>query len=87
MKNEEDIFLVIWIVSCIIILIYLIDDFNNPIVDFNATLGTYFTPTYLLDLLLLLVCMFNFFIGLIVLLNLIVKKIPFLNQFYHRRYE
>lgn len=66
---------------------YLIDDFNSPAMDFNASFGTYLTPTFLLDFLLLLVSLCNLFLGLLILLNLIVKKIPFFSRFYQKRYD
>jgi hypothetical protein len=87
MKNEEDVYLVVWIISCIIILLYLLDDFNIPNSSFQDSFATYFTPTYLLDLMLLLVSFCNLLIGLLILLNLIVKKMPFLNRYYTTRYE
>lgn len=87
MKKEEDIFLATWLVSCILILMYLIDDFNSPLMDFNASFGTYLTPTYLLDFLLLLVSLCNLFLGLLILLNLIIKKIPFFSRFYQKKYD
>ncbi len=86
MKNEEDVFLVVWIFSCLIILLYLIDDFNSPIHNFAESFATYLTPTYLLDLLLFLASVCNLFIGLMILINLIVKKWPFLTSYYTKRY-
>lgn len=87
MKNEEDVFLVVWILSCLIILLYLIDDFNNPVHNFSQAFASYLTPTYPLDLLLLLSSICNLFIGLMILVNLIVKKWPFLKSYYSRRYD
>jgi uncharacterized membrane protein YjjP (DUF1212 family) len=81
------VFLVVWIISCIIILLYLIDDFNNSNKSFAGSFATYLTPEYLLDLLILLSSFCNLLIGIIILINLIVKKWPFLNCYYGKRYE
>lgn len=87
MKNEEDVFLVVWVISCIIILLYLIDDYYIPNPNFDSSFGSYLTPTYVLDLLLLLVSLCNLFVGFLILLNLIIKKVPFLGRYYSKRYE
>ena len=87
MKNEEDVFLVVWIISCIIILLYMIDDFTNPNDIFATSLGKYLTPQYLLELLILLSSFCNLLIGIIILINLIVKKWPFLHRYYAKCYE
>lgn len=66
---------------------FLLADFNSPTVNFNASFGTYLTPTFLLDLLILLVSLCNLLLGLLILLNLIVKKIPFFSRFFQKRYD
>jgi hypothetical protein len=84
--NEDDFFLFVWVVSCLITLVYLFADFELPNHDFNATLALYLRPASFLEGLILILSCLNLGCSSLLLLNLLLKKIPFLSQFYATRH-
>ena len=73
--------------SCLIVLNYLLYDYMDPKQDFNYLLGTFITPTDFLSFFMLVLQMITAFCGLILLINLVLKKIPFLVSIHRRKYE
>jgi hypothetical protein len=59
----------------------------DPKQDFNYLLGTFITPTDFLSIFMLILQMISAFCGLILLINLVLKKVPFLVSIHRRKYE
>ena len=77
-KSEDDIFLIIWVVSCLITLNYLLFDYMTPYHIFNDLIGHFLVPTHFLSVFMLILELISLFFGFVLFLNLILKKIPFL---------
>ena len=76
-KNEDNFYLTIWIISCLIVLNYLLFDYISPSANFFTLLGKFLAPSSFLSAFMLLLQLISAFCGLILLLNLAAKKIPF----------
>jgi hypothetical protein len=59
----------------------------DPKADFNYLLGTFITPNSFLSLFMLFLQIISAFCGLILLINLVLKKIPFLVSIHRKKYE
>ena len=77
-RNEDNIYLFVWAVSVLIVLGYLIDDFSLPQHSFQKSFATYLIPTTLIGFFILLCSLVNLGCGSLLLVNIIIRKVPFL---------
>jgi hypothetical protein len=86
-KNEDDLFLVIWVSSTILTLIYLIEDFNTPEHSFYDSVFKFIMPTSPLKIFQLVATLINVILATLILMNLIFRKTPFIIRLNGMKYE
>jgi hypothetical protein len=86
-KDEEQVFFYIWIVAVLVVLTYLINDFDVPKKIFANSIAFFIIPVSFLDGLLLILVLINVVFAILLLLNLFIKKIPFFMAHYGSIYE
>lgn len=85
-EDEENMYLFIWVMSIIIVLGYLIDDYASPQNSFQQSFATYLTPTSFIGYFILICSLINLGCGCLLLTNIFIRKVPFLMKLNKYRY-
>lgn len=86
-ENEENMYLFVWAMSVIIVLGYLIDDFSLPEHSFQQSFATYLTPSTFIGFFILICSLINLGCGFLLLINIFIRKAPFLMKLNEYRYQ
>ena len=62
-------------------------DYVKPYHYFNELVGHFLIPKDFLSVFMLVLELISLFFGIVLLLNLILKKVPYLVEIYKARYE
>jgi hypothetical protein len=85
-QNEDSVYLFVWAMSVLIVLGYLLDDFATPEHSFQRSFATYLAPNTLIGFFILLCSLVNLGCGCLLLVNVIIRKVPFLLRLYEYKY-
>ncbi len=86
-ENEDNMYLFVWGMSVIIVLGYLLDDFSSPEHSFQQSFASYLFPDTFIGFFILFCSMINLGCGCLLLINIFIRKAPFLMRLNESKYN